>query len=75
MQELATQAFQALRLRDYGRIDLRVDDAGDIFVIEANPNCYLERAGEFAQAAEKAGIGHAELIRNILELAAARYAR
>ncbi len=75
MQELATQAFQALRLRDYGRIDLRVSRTGEIYVIEGNPNCYLERAGEFARAAEKAGIAHADLVRNILELATARYAR
>ncbi len=75
MQALATQAFQALRLRDYGRIDLRLNHAGEIFVIEANPNCYLERSGEFAQAAAKAGIAHPDLIRHILELAGARYAR
>ncbi len=74
MQEAATRAFQALRLRDYGRIDLRVNDAGEVFVIEANPNCYLERGGEFTQAAARAGIEHGDLIRNILGLAAARYA-
>lgn len=74
MQALAVQAFQALRLRDYARIDMRVRDDGDVYVIEANPNCYLEREGEFARAAERAGTGHADLIRNILELAGARYA-
>jgi D-alanine-D-alanine ligase len=75
LQQVAVEAFQALRLRDYGRVDLRVDDAGRIFVIEANPNCYLERSGEFARAAERAGIGYRDLIGRILELAAARYAR
>jgi len=75
LQEVAVDAFQALRLRDYGRIDLRVNDAGEIFVLEVNPNCYLERSGEFARAAERAGIGYPELIARIAELAAARYAR
>ena len=65
----------ALRLRDYARIDLRVSDDGEIFVIEVNPDCYLERSGEFARAAEKAGFGHDALIGRIVELAAGRYAR
>ena len=43
MQKVAVDAFEALRLRDYGRIDLRVSSEGEIFVIEVNPNCYLER--------------------------------
>jgi len=75
LQDAATRAFQALRLRDYGRIDLRMSHSGEVFVIEVNPNCYLERGSEFARAADRAGIAHADLIRNLLELAAARYAR
>jgi D-alanine-D-alanine ligase len=75
MQEVAVAAFQALRLRDYGRIDLRVDAEGEIHVIEVNPNCYLECSGEFARAAAEAGIEHDALIARIVELALARYAR
>jgi D-alanine-D-alanine ligase len=75
LREVAVDAFQALRLRDYGRIDVRVNAAGEIFVLEVNPNCYLERGSEFARAAERAGIGYPELIGRMAELAAARYAR
>ncbi len=75
MQKVAVDAFQALRLRDYARIDLRVTDAGEIFVIEVNPNCYLEQNGEFARAAARAGHEYGQLIATIVELAAARYAR
>jgi D-alanine-D-alanine ligase len=75
MQEVAVQAFQALRLRDYGRVDLRVTPDGRIYVIEVNPNCYLERSGEFARAAELEGIAHDALVARIMELALARYAR
>jgi D-alanine-D-alanine ligase len=75
MQRVAIDAFQAMRLRDYARIDLRVNDAGEIFVIEVNPNCYLEQKSEFARAAEKGGLGYDALIARIVELAAARYAR
>jgi D-alanine-D-alanine ligase len=75
MQQVAVDAFHALRLRDYGRIDLRVTPAEEIYVIEVNPNCYLESGSEFARAAEKDGVSYADLIREIIELASARYSR
>jgi D-alanine-D-alanine ligase len=75
MQKVATECFQALRLRDYARIDLRVTDAGEIYVIEVNPNCYLERESEFARAAQKSGLEYDALIARIVDLATARYSR
>jgi len=75
MQAVAVDAFHALRLRDYGRIDLRVSSAGEIYVIEVNPNCYLERESEFARAARKHGLEYDALIRHLIELASARYSR
>ena len=73
MQKVAIDSFQALRLRDYARIDLRVSEAGEIYVIEVNPNCYLERESEFARAAQKSGLEYQELIGRIIDLATARY--
>lgn len=75
IQRTAVRAFEVLRLRDYARIDLRVTSSGDIFVIEVNPNCYLERGAEFARAGERDGLTYDALIARILELAIARYAR
>lgn len=75
LETAAVDAFHALRLRDYGRIDLRVNDAGEVFVIEVNPNCYLERESEFARAAARSGLDFDALIARIIELASARYSR
>ena len=75
MQKVALEAFHALRLRDYARIDMRVTDAGEVYVIEVNPNCYLESKSEFARAAERDGLTYDALIAHIVELALARYAR
>jgi D-alanine-D-alanine ligase len=72
---VAIAAFRALRLRDYARVDMRVNAKGEIFVLEINPNCYLEKNAEFARAAGKAGIAYDALIARIVELSAARYAR
>ena len=75
MQKAAIDSFNALRLRDYARIDLRVTDAGEVYVIEVNPNCYLERESEFSRAAAKDGLEYPALIERIIELANARYSR
>ena len=75
IKAVAVEAFQALRLRDYGRIDLRVTPDEQIYVIEVNPNCYLERESEFARAAAQDGLEYRALISRIVELAAARYSR
>ena len=42
-KQAAIDAYRALRVRDYGRVDFRVTDTGDIYVIEVNASCYLEQ--------------------------------
>src|SRR6185295_18293642 len=58
IQKAAVDSFHALRLRDYARVDMRVTDEGEIYVIEVNPNCYLEAQSEFARAAEHDGMSY-----------------
>jgi D-alanine-D-alanine ligase len=73
VQDTALQAFQALQLRDYGRIDFRLAKDGTIHVLEVNPNPYLLASSELALAAKKSGRSYTELIQEITELALARY--
>jgi D-alanine-D-alanine ligase len=75
MQSVAVDAFHALRLRDYARVDLRVTAKEEVYVIEVNPNCYLEKNAEFASAAGKSGMDYPQLVNRIVELANARYSR
>jgi D-alanine-D-alanine ligase len=72
LRKVALDAARALRLRDYGRVDLRLSETGEIYVIEVNANCYLERSGEFATAAAVAGIDYPGLIDRIAESAIER---
>lgn len=72
LQKAALDAYRALRVRDYGRVDLRLTETGDIYVIEVNANCYLEQSGEFAMAGAAAGIEYPELVGRIVELAQER---
>lgn len=72
LQEVATNAYRALRVRDYGRVDLRLKETGEIFVIEVNASCYLERDSEFAISAAAMGIEYPALIGRIADLALER---
>ena len=72
LQKVALDAYRVLRVRDYGRIDLRLTDAGDIYVIEVNANCYLEKDSEFAMSAAAAGVDYDALVNKIADLATER---
>ena len=73
LQKTALDDYRALRVRDYGRVDLRLTEAGEIYVIEVNASCYLEEGSEFATAAKAAGIEFPDLVQRIAELARERY--
>lgn len=73
LHKVALIAYRALRVRDYGRIDLRMADTGEIYVIEVNASCYLEQNSEFARSAQAAGIEYPALIQRIVDLALERY--
>src|SRR5438034_11082133 len=61
--------YRALRIRGYGRIDLRVTQEGEIVILEANHNPNLDLDDEFAQSAMKAGLTYPRLVQRILKLA------
>ncbi len=74
LHQTAVAVYQALDLRDYARIDMRLRPDGRVAVIEANPNPWLASKAEFAMAARKAGRTYNQLVEEILDLALARYA-
>jgi D-alanine-D-alanine ligase len=72
LQQTAVAAYQALELRDYGRVDMRLQADGRVQVIEVNPNPWLSSRAEFAMAARKAGRTYPQLIEELIELATTR---
>ena len=72
LQQTAIAAYQALELRDYGRVDMRLQPDGRVHVIEVNPNPWLSSKAEFAMAARKSGRSYLQLIEEIVELATTR---
>ena len=72
LQKVAVDAYRALRVKDYGRVDLRLTDTGEIYVLEVNASCYLEKSSEFAMAAAASGLDYPRLIEKIVNLASER---
>ncbi|PYT25673.1 MAG: hypothetical protein DMG57_24405 [Acidobacteria bacterium] len=69
LARLGRKVYRVLKIRGFGRIDVRLTPQGEIFVIEANPNPSLAEDEDFAQSACNAGIGYDALIQEILDAA------
>jgi D-alanine-D-alanine ligase len=66
IQHLAKRVYRALGLSGYARIDLRMDEAGGLYILEANPNPQIARDEDFADSAASAGYTYEDLIREVL---------
>ncbi|HYS24935.1 MAG TPA: ATP-grasp domain-containing protein [Vicinamibacterales bacterium] len=68
IQRIAKRAYRALDLNGYARIDLRMDEEGHAYVLEANPNPNLAYGEDFAESAETAGVSYETLLERIIAL-------
>ncbi|MDR2508127.1 MAG: D-alanine--D-alanine ligase [Candidatus Accumulibacter sp.] len=66
----ALEAFRALGGRGWGRIDFLMDEAGNIFLLEANTVPGMTDHSLVPMAARAAGISYERLVLRVLELAA-----
>jgi len=68
IQHLCKRIYRVLEMTGYARIDLRLAEDGSLWVLEANPNPQLAYGEDFAESAERAGLGYDQLIDRILTL-------
>jgi len=66
--DVCKRVYRILYLSGYARIDLRLSETGEIFVIEANPNPQIARGEDFADAALAAGLDYGPLLQQIVHL-------
>jgi D-alanine-D-alanine ligase len=70
LRKLARNVYRCLKIRGFGRLDVRLSPNGELYVIEANPNPSLAQDEDFAQSAGAGGMDYDSLIQAILETAA-----
>ena len=71
--DVACQTFLTLGLRDFGRVDLRIDTQGQPWVIDVNPNCDISPDAGAARCARAAGLDYPQFIGRVCELAIQRH--
>lgn len=75
IQKQALQAFRALGLVVYGRVDVLLADSGNPFVLEVNTIPGMTEASLLPEAAAAAGINYVDLCARIIALSRARVER
>lgn len=73
LNQLALATFRACHLRDYARVDIRIDPQGRPFVLEVNSMASLGDGGSYVTAAKAAGYTFATLANRIVEVAHQRH--
>jgi D-alanine-D-alanine ligase len=68
ISRLAKRVYRILGLTGYARLDMRLTESGEIYLIEANPNPDLADGDLFAESAYQAGTSYPTLLRRILNL-------
>lgn len=68
IQKICKRVYKRLGLNGYARIDLRLADDGQVYVIEANPNPGIAKGEEFTKSAEKSGLSYEEMNQKLLSL-------
>jgi D-alanine-D-alanine ligase len=68
IQHLCKRTFRALELSGYARVDLRLEENGNVWVIEANPNPQIAKGEDFAASAEKVGLSYETVLQRIINL-------
>jgi D-alanine-D-alanine ligase len=68
IRNVCKRTYRALGLTGYARIDLRLRNDGEVFVIEANPNPEIAHNEDFADSALQHGWSYEELLQRVLSL-------
>jgi D-alanine-D-alanine ligase len=72
VRRVAVEAFRAVGMRDYGRVDVRLCSTGTPYVVDVNPNCDLSRHAGMARAAAAVGIDYPSLAKLLVRYALRR---
>ncbi len=66
LRDLALRCWHALRLSGYARVDMRVDEEGNPWVIEVNVNPCISPYGGVIAACRQAGLSYRDFVERIV---------
>jgi D-alanine-D-alanine ligase len=66
IRRICSRVYRTLQLNGYARIDLRLDNEGRVYVLEANANPQLAVGEDFAESAKHAGMTYPQLLQRII---------
>jgi len=72
LDELSLKVYRAVDCRDFGRVDFRVDQSGNPYVLEINPLPSLSTEDVFMLVAKNIGITYEQMVGKILNSALIR---
>jgi len=72
LKDIALKCYRVMGLRDYGRVDIRLDKNNTPYVLEVNPNPDLSDDAGFARSARAYGLSFEDTIGKIVEYALER---
>lgn len=72
IQKTALIAYRSMNIRDYGRIDIRMDNNNELYILEVNPNPCLSPGSGFSKALKAAKIPFKNFIKYIIGAALKR---
>jgi hypothetical protein len=75
LRDIAVRAFKAMGCRDYARVDMRVDEDGQGYLLEVNPNPDLVDGAAYAMCSAASGRTYAETVSEVAEMALERRRR
>lgn len=71
--EIALDTYNILDCHDYGRIEIRVDENNNPYVLELNPNPSINKGNCVPAVAEVMGMDYGDFLEEIIRLAIKRY--
>ena len=69
LQKTAKEAFKALELSGYARVDFRLSAQGVPYILEINANPGIGQEDEFALSAQSSGLSYAQLLKKLIQQA------
>jgi D-alanine-D-alanine ligase len=73
LRDISIATFRACGCRDYARVDIRIDDSGQPYVLEINSMAALGMGASYVLSAKTAGLSFSTLVNRILDVAHRRY--